>query len=508
MEMVLLLLGVSGLAALLGVFDDSDDDGAAPDIELDGLEPTGQHFAVVNDTLVKPADRTAEDITLDVTGVEDGQDRIALGFSSLHFSDPQDTLPLRLDLSLTEDGSLLMSEAPLGSEQPEIYEHFVLSGLPAESQSLLEIHQVQAGGGTADVDYVDLSLENVLLDIGDDSAERIVVDDPSLDLALILGEGGNDTLEQVGDVMLAASLGEGDDSVDLSGGTGPEGAEVSMHFDDDMEVTEWWFQELRDGVRSPYLEVDAIDTEAGNDSILLGERAVQIDAAAGNDTLTASTDATGYLLGGAGDDLIDMRNAGEDSRIAVVGGDGTDTFYGSAGADYFIDDGDAAEGVELFDSGAGDDVINGNRGSASVIGGEGNDVISGYDVSYLDNGRGFTYISRYLDDAVDTLEGGAGNDTLIGSTGDILTGGTGADEMRVIWSDSDTLVETATVITDFDPSEDTLRISVDQAVFSGDVTPVLNEVGGNTEVIVQGERVAVLQGTTGLTQGDLRVDYY
>ena len=50
MEMVLLLLGVFGLAALLGVFDDSDDDGAAPDIELDGLEPTGQHFAVVNDT--------------------------------------------------------------------------------------------------------------------------------------------------------------------------------------------------------------------------------------------------------------------------------------------------------------------------------------------------------------------------------------------------------------------------------------------------------------------------
>ena len=88
------------------------------------------------------------------------------------------------------------------------------------------------------------------------------------------------------------------------------------------------------------------------------------------------------------------------------------------------------------------------------------------------------------------------------------TGGTGADEIRLIWSDSDTLVETATVITDFDPSEDSLRISVDQAVFSGDVTPVLNEVGGNTEVIVQGERVAVLQGTTGLTQGDLRVDYY
>lgn len=508
MEMVLLLLGMSGLAALLGVFDSSEDDSAASDIELDGLEPTGRFFAVVNDTLVNPADRTADGITLDVTGVEDGQDRIALSFSSQEATDPQDTLPLRLDLSMTDDGSLLISNAPLGSEQPETHEHFALSGLPAESQSLLEIHQVQAGGGTADVDFVELSLENVLLDIGDDSAERIVVDDPTLDLALILGEGGNDTLEQGGDVMLAASLGEGDDSVDLSRGTAPEGAEISMHYDIDYALWEQWYLETRDGVSSDYLEVDAIETEAGNDSILLGERAVQIDAGAGNDTLTASTDATGFLRGGAGDDLIDMRGAGEDSKIAVVGGDGTDTFYGSVGADYFIDDGDAAEGVELFDGGAGDDVILGNLGSASVIGGDGNDVFSGYDVSYKDEGRGFTNISRYLDDAADTLEGGAGNDTLIGSTGDILSGGTGADEIRLIWSDSDTLVETATVITDFDPSEDSLRISVDQAVFSGDVTPVLSEVDGNTEVILQGERVAVLQGTTGLSQGDLRVDYY
>lgn len=178
-----------------------------------------------------------------------------------------------------------------------------------------------------------------------------------------------------------------------------------MHYDVDIALWEQWYLETRDGVSSDYLEVDAIETEAGNDTILLGERAVQIDAGAGNDTLTASTDATAFLRGGAGDDLIDLRGAGEDSKTAVVGGDGTDVFYGS----------------------------------------------------------------------------------------------TGADEMRVIWSDSETMVETATVITDFDPSEDSLRISVDQAVFSGDVTPVLSEVDGNTEVIVQGERVAILQGTTGLS---------
>lgn len=333
MELVLLLLGMSSLAAFLGVFDGSEDDSAAPDIELDGLEPTDRFFAVVNDTLVNPADRTAEDITLDVTGFEDGQDRIALGFPTDEATSSESTLPLRLDLSLTEDGSLLISDKFLGSENSARFEYFELSGLPAESQELLEIHQVQAWGGTADVDFVELSLENVLLDIGDDSAERIVVEDPSLDLALILGEGGNDTLVQVGDVMLAASLGEGDDSVDLSRGTAPEGAEVSMHYDVDIALWEQWYLETRDGVSSDYLEVDAIETEAGNDTILLGERAVQIDAGAGNDTLTASTDATAFLRGGAGDDLIDMRGAGEDSKTAVVGGDGTDIFYGSAGVD-------------------------------------------------------------------------------------------------------------------------------------------------------------------------------
>ena len=36
MELVLLLLGMSGLAALLGVFNSPEDGSVAPDIELDG----------------------------------------------------------------------------------------------------------------------------------------------------------------------------------------------------------------------------------------------------------------------------------------------------------------------------------------------------------------------------------------------------------------------------------------------------------------------------------------
>jgi Ca2+-binding RTX toxin-like protein len=135
---------------------------------------------------------------------------------------------------------------------------------------------------------------------------------------------------------------------------------------------------------------------------------------AGEDVMTGSNLADA-LEGKGGNDRID----GLDGNDSLYGGDGNDTLIGGAGKN-------------LLDGGAGDDVIFGVFGD-TIFGGEGNDMITVgpslealryWQVSVL-GGGGDDYIKG--SDEAEFMDGGVGNDTIVGGMEDTIAGGDGDD---------------------------------------------------------------------------------
>ena len=165
---------------------------------------------------------------------------------------------------------------------------------------------------------------------------------------------------------------------------------------------------------------------------------ITTNAGAGDDSITVGDiDNSGLisidLMGGSGDDTIDLSAAMTGNAIVMVdGGDGNDTITGSAGGDSLaggVDDdsinggagNDTIEGNagnDFVDSGAGDDSVDGGDGNDNIVGGLGNDTLNGNaDNDTIDGAEGN-----------DSISGGFGNDNLNGSfDDDSIEGGLGAD---------------------------------------------------------------------------------
>ncbi|SOB97771.1 Ca2+-binding RTX toxin-like protein [Rhodobacter sp. JA431] len=148
---------------------------------------------------------------------------------------------------------------------------------------------------------------------------------------------------------------------------------------------------------------DSVEGDVGNDS-LLGE--------AGNDTLRGGV-GDDTLEGGLGDDSL-IGGVGDDS---LLGGDGNDTISGVGGDD-------------IVYGGAGNDSITTGAGSDAVDGGDGDDYINTRNsVASPDIGYPGLYPSDTdPTDDMDTVSGGAGNDTILtGDDADYILGGDGDD---------------------------------------------------------------------------------
>ena len=163
----------------------------------------------------------------------------------------------------------------------------------------------------------------------------------------------------------------------------------------------------------------------------------------GNDTVQA-VGSSSYLEGGEGDDSLYIKNPTQTQfnpftgnsndtvtvgveKITLQGGAGNDTITGGYGQ--------SAGGKNLFDGGDGNDRITVFATQDTALGGAGNDFIESTTVpplfNPLPNPAGQTFIgSRSL------LDGGAGNDTIIGgfsSASDTLIGGEGQDTLSGIF---------------------------------------------------------------------------
>ncbi|WP_102110306.1 beta strand repeat-containing protein, partial [Oceaniglobus roseus] len=174
---------------------------------------------------------------------------------------------------------------------------------------------------------------------------------------------------------------------------------------------------------------------AGSNLIIDRAGALTVNAGDGNDTVQENVSGgTDSFDLGAGDDLLEINNAGIGGDV-FDGGTGNDTVsfanisYG--GTTVVIDlgagtitDGGASESLANFENAIGSqgsENIIGTTGSNQINGSGGNDTLEGLDGD--DTLRG--------DDGNDFLAGGTGADVLVGGNNlDTLNGGDGADTMN------------------------------------------------------------------------------
>ena len=191
----------------------------------------------------------------------------------------------------------------------------------------------------------------------------------------------------------------------------------------------------------------------------------------GNDSVSGGT-GDDRIVGGGGNDIL----AGDAGNDTISGGGGKDTIYGGAGNDTI----DGGRGNDTLSGGDGDDTftVRGNAGLDQFDGGEGNDTILGskgndtiqvsdglaniQNIETIDGGDGYDVLQGGKGDDVldfsngpalvniEEIDGGAGNDTIIGTAGDdtinggkgndTITGGAGNDTLDGGQGGKDTLV--------------------------------------------------------------------
>jgi VCBS repeat-containing protein len=216
---------------------------------------------------------------------------------------------------------------------------------------------------------------------------------------------------------------------------------------------------------------DNISGGAGNDSLIGGEGNDTLNGGANNDTLIGGN-GDDNLIGGNGNDLL-VGGAGNDT---LSGGNGSDTYQvagteaqfdvisdggSSGGVDTLQNTGNTALTLNGFSATNGIDVIDGNN--QIIIGDAGNNVLNFSNVS-------LTNVVR--------IDGGDGNDTIVGSAGaDTIAGGAGADQLTG-GAGTDTFVfnsfaDGIDTITDFTAGSD--RFNIAAAGFGG--LPVFGSPG-------------------------------
>lgn len=278
----------------------------------------------------------------------------------------------------------------------------------------------------------------------------------------IYGEGGNDIITVDNDSALIeynAYGGSGNDTYTRAGLRGVD-AEVttlhessgidSLYFRADLDLVDFGFTKdnldliiveaangneaitIANYFASDNNKIEFIHTDDGDktfDLISITDSlfGVTLQGTSGNDIINGTSNeeliigslGDDVIDGGTGVDTIDYSNASNAVNVSLLNGtatgSGNDTITNVEnilGSDYD----DYLQGHNAFSS-----TINGGAGNDTILGQDGDDILYG--------GTGNDHITGFGGD--DTAYGEDGNDTLIGSGGnDILDGGAGADDLK------------------------------------------------------------------------------
>ncbi|WP_298858108.1 calcium-binding protein [uncultured Sulfitobacter sp.] len=261
---------------------------------------------------------------------------------------------------------------------------------------------------------------------------------------------------------------------------------------------------------------------AGNDVITAGQNHINFTAngEGGDDTITVDSDGDSAILGGNGDDRITFGGdvaqvsggegddfmtlnrpnsfGGTDSAMTVTGDAGND-FIGIGRSNLTAEGGEGNDQIRpgysasdpwtgnTLDGGAGDDTLIANGTDNILLGGDGEDLLRDTFFPSTQNAN--------------VLDGGAGDDVLESryfirgdqeaAVTDTLTGGTGSDLFDIeigLVTDNPAPSTPVATITDFNPDEDRLRIDVASFAQQGgyqDVTLVQDTAANSTDIILR-----------------------
>lgn len=229
--------------------------------------------------------------------------------------------------------------------------------------------------------------------------------------------------------------------------------------------------------------VDGGDTLVLNDDPFQG--GFDADIVTSGDTVSIETDQALHQVTGSDDD--DTIVLGDDAAI-VQAGAGNDSIF-------------AGEGTAMVSAGDGDDAIFGGDDSGSdylLNGGAGDDDLSGGEADeVLVGGLG-----------ADSISGGGGDDTLVLDQQDTASGGAG-DDTFWLYSDGEAEADFAQIM-DFSPGEDFIRVTLPTEAEDADdfdVEITQTEDGSGSQVLVNGDVIAVLHGAPNVTASDVVIDY-
>lgn len=259
----------------------------------------------------------------------------------------------------------------------------------------------------------------------------------------ILGGPGNDVLDEVAfSTIMQGTPGDELDGPDvLDGGPGIDRIDGGAG-DDVMACTD---ETLQDTWTDSGGGVEVLDCSAlpHGIAVTVGAGIDRVIGTAHGDTLAGAP----VMEGGPGNDLL----IGGEGPNTLLGGDGNDTLRGGAGDDTLA----GGSGDDMLFGEAGDDVLDGGSGGDVLSGGSGVETISyanrggpvvvtvgdGSDDGQAGEGDSVqddieVLIGTRFDDQLFagstgiTLQGGAGNDVLVGSPqADTLEGGDGNDRL-------------------------------------------------------------------------------
>jgi Ca2+-binding RTX toxin-like protein len=169
-----------------------------------------------------------------------------------------------------------------------------------------------------------------------------------------------------------------------------------------------------------------VNSGSGNDTVTLNEKRgalarATLNGGPGNDRLNSGK-VNDRVDGGEGNDII--KDAGGNNTL--IGGGGNDIIYGHNGDDH-VDGGDGADqiaakgGADFVEGGDGNDKLEGGEGDDWVYGDGGDDIVRGQGGADILGGDNEDVLNFWGEDAPaplkgnDRLEGGDGDDWLLGS---------------------------------------------------------------------------------------------
>lgn len=343
-------------------------------------------------------------------------------------------------------------------------------------------------------------------------------------LSLVITDGGNDRISQVGRVDNDFRSGDGSDRIEsglgrdtIDGGLAVRGLSNSYYFDDDghrvyqvenlaafrnapgdtLFLDYSTLEEGRRVISNGYTETAyAVDYTAQGGRALRGEvrgnsgRYVTLD-----DSIYGDSGIPRPIPGDALDD-VQFKNI---ERLNVIGSGGNDIITGTDTAidTIFLDrtsgDRSQASGSDELYGNDGDDYLYGRTGNDTLDGGDGDDVLVG-SVRAVENGRETT--SDYDPGEIDVMTGGAGADRFVLG-----------DDYGAFYSREIPLAEANHgVITDFTLGDgDVIQL------YGSPRNYLFREVDGDTQIYLTGGRqlelIGIVRGVTGMDPFGKAFDY-